>query len=61
MSSSSALDNIPDVSIDIRGRYKYILVKVADHNDFSNQSKYVVRGGRDFEYHGKYLLHFSNN
>lgn len=54
----SALAKIPDVNIDNRGRYKYILVKVYDQNDSSNQSKYVVRGGRAFEYHGKLILFF---
>lgn len=54
----SALAKIPDVNIDNRGRYKYILVKVVDQNDSSNQSKYVVRGGRAFEYHGKHILIF---
>lgn len=53
MASSSALEKIPDVEIDNKGRYKYILIKVADQNDSSNHSKYVVRGGCAFEYHGK--------
>lgn len=52
MASCSALEKISDVIIDNRGRYKYILVKVADQNDSSHPSKYVVRGGRAFEYHG---------
>ncbi|XP_050429366.1 14 kDa phosphohistidine phosphatase-like [Adelges cooleyi] len=51
MSSSSTLKKIPDVELDNRGRYKYILVKVTDQNDSANNSKYVVRGGRQFEYH----------
>lgn len=51
--SSSILDKIPNVEIDNRGRYKYILIKIIDQNDSSNQSKYVVRGGRTFDYHGK--------
>ncbi|XP_025410539.1 uncharacterized protein LOC112683638 isoform X2 [Sipha flava] len=51
--SSSVLQKIPNVGIDNRGRYKYILIKVVDQNDSSNQFKYVVRGGRAFEYHGK--------
>lgn len=54
MSSCPALENILNVVIDNRGRYKYILVKVTDQNDSSKQSKYVVRGGRAFEYHGKF-------
>ncbi|XP_025410538.1 sex-regulated protein janus-A-like isoform X1 [Sipha flava] len=49
--SSSVLQKIPNVGIDNRGRYKYILIKVVDQNDSSNQFKYVVRGGRAFEYH----------
>lgn len=56
--SSPALEKIPDVDIDYRGRYKYILIKVVDQNDTSNQSKYVVRGGRVFDYHGKNLFVF---
>jgi len=52
----SALAKIPNVDIDNRGHYKYILVKVGDQNDSSNQSKYVVRGGRSFEFHGKHLF-----
>lgn len=54
--STSTLDKIPDVDIDTRGRYKYILIKVADQNDSSNASKYIVRGNRVFEFHGKYLF-----
>lgn len=50
--STSALDKIPDVEIDNRGRYKYILIKVADQNVKESPSKYVVRGGRLFEFHG---------
>lgn len=53
MSSCPVLEKISDVVIDNRGRYKYILVKVTDQNDSSNQSKYVVRGGRAFKFHGK--------
>lgn len=53
MSSSSVLEKISDVNIENKGRYKYILVKVTDQNDSSNISKYVVRGGRAFEFHGK--------
>ncbi|XP_026818878.1 14 kDa phosphohistidine phosphatase isoform X1 [Rhopalosiphum maidis] len=49
--SSSALEKIPDVDIDDKGRYKYILIKVTDQNDSSNQSKYVVRGGQRFDFH----------
>ncbi|XP_027844581.2 14 kDa phosphohistidine phosphatase isoform X2 [Aphis gossypii] len=49
--SSSALEKIPDVGIDDKGRYKYILIKVTDQNDSSNQSKYVVRGGQRFDFH----------
>jgi phosphohistidine phosphatase len=56
--SSSVLQKIPNVGIDNRGRYKYILIKVVDQNDSSNQFKYVVRGGRAFEYHGKNLFGF---
>jgi len=52
--SSSALEKIPDVDIDDKGRYKYILIKVTDQNDSSNQSKYVVRGGQRFDFHGKH-------
>lgn len=54
--SSSALEKIPDVDIDDKGRYKYILIKVTDQNDSSNQSKYVVRGGQRFDFHGKHLF-----
>lgn len=53
---SQVLDEIPNVRIDNRGRYKYILVKVTDCNEGSKPSKYVVRGGRQFEYHGKRFL-----
>ncbi|XP_060865902.1 14 kDa phosphohistidine phosphatase isoform X1 [Metopolophium dirhodum] len=49
--SSSALEKIPDVDIDDKGRYKYILIKVTDQNDSSNLSKYVVRGGQRFDFH----------
>lgn len=54
--SSSALEKIPDVGIDDKGRYKYILIKVTDQNDSSNQSKYVVRGGQRFDFHGRYFF-----
>jgi len=57
--SSSALEKVSNVKIDNWGRYKYILIKITDQNDSSKQSKYVVRGGRDFEYHGKQF--FFNN
>lgn len=56
----SSLTKIQDVNIDNRGRYKYILVKVTDQNDSSNQSKYVVRGGRAFEYHGNFYFYLIN-
>lgn len=59
MSSSPTLEKISDVIIDNTGRYKYILVKVTDQNDSSHPSKYVVRGGRAFEFHGMHL--FFNN
>jgi len=52
--SSSALEKIPDVDIDDKGRYKYILIKVTDQNDSSNISKFVVRGGQRFDFHGKH-------
>jgi len=52
--STPALDKISNAKIDNRGRYKYILIKVIDQNDPSNiTKKYVVQGGRNFEYHGK--------
>lgn len=54
MAANSALEKISNVNIDNRGRYKYILVKITDQNDSSHLSKYVVRGGRAFEYHGMY-------
>lgn len=58
MSSCPALKKIPDADVGktFRGRYKYILVKVTDQNDSANQSKHVVRAGREFEYHGKSLF-----
>ncbi|XP_015379658.1 PREDICTED: sex-regulated protein janus-A-like isoform X2 [Diuraphis noxia] len=54
--SSSALEKIPDVDIDDKGRYKYILIKVTDQNDSSNHSKYVVRGGQRFDFHGPFFV-----
>lgn len=53
MASSSALAKISDVEIDKKGRYKYILIQLTDHNDSSKHSKYVVRGGKAFDFHGK--------
>lgn len=56
----ASLAKIPDVAIDQRGRYKYILVKVTDHNDSEKPSKHVVRGGRAFEFHGKRYFYVIN-
>lgn len=56
MLSNSTLQQIPDVDIDKTGRYKYILIKVAAQNDSSCQSKYIVRGGQRFDFHGKHLF-----
>ncbi|XP_050521107.1 14 kDa phosphohistidine phosphatase-like isoform X2 [Daktulosphaira vitifoliae] len=57
MADSSTLKKIPDVELDNGGRYKYILVKVTDHNNDSNLFKYVVHGGRQFEYHADIYDH----
>lgn len=56
MANHQTLEDIPNVSIDPTGRFKYILIKLT-HN---GQEKHIVRGFQRAEYHGKlpkrYLL-----
>ncbi len=47
----SMLGHVPDVVIDPEGRFKYVLIKLTENGE----SKFVVRGLRSAEYHGKDL------
>ena len=49
MDSNQSLASFESVSIDPNGRFKYILIKLK-HN---NQEKYLVRGYKWAEYHGR--------
>ena len=51
------LDSVEDVDIDESGRFKYILVKVWPLDD-EKTFKYIVRGYKWAEYHGKFSLSF---
>lgn len=47
--ASKVMDSVPNVDISGDGKYKYILVNVIDPK--SNQSKLIVRGFSDCQYH----------
>ena len=49
---SSTLDQVQNVDIDSKGRFKYILVKIKD----GSHHKYIVRGYGRAGFHGMCLL-----
>jgi hypothetical protein len=49
---SSTLDQVQNVDIDSKGRFKYILVKIKD----GSHHKYIVRGHGRAGFHGMCLL-----
>lgn len=56
--TSDKLSKVPEVDIDPKGRFKYILIKVYATNDPASspskeQFRHVVRGYGDCPYHGK--------
>lgn len=57
-SSSTKLDGVDDVIIDVGGRFKYILCKVYEPSDSSQTPafKHVVRGTALAEFHCKYFF-----
>lgn len=55
------LEAVPLVDIDNSGRFKYILIKVygKEKADGSEPSKFIVRGYKRAQWHGKYIqFHF---
>ena len=52
--SSQTLDDIPNVSIDPTGRFKYIQIRLR----LDSKEKYVVRGYKRAEYHADILDEF---
>lgn len=46
---SKIMDSVPNVDLSGDGKYKYILINVSDPK--SNQSKLIVRGYNDCEFH----------
>ena len=44
----AGFESVPDVEIDPDGKFKYILVKISGGE---NQSKMIVRGTKDAEFH----------
>lgn len=48
----STMKDVADVVIDADGRFKYVLIKLTE----GAESRFVVRGFRSAEYHGKYLF-----
>ena len=46
-----ALNDISDVEIDSKGRFKYILIKIVDKKD--KKEKIIVRGHAWAGYHGE--------
>lgn len=45
-----SFDSIPDVDIDSKGRFKYVLIKVFEKDNLANH-KYIVRGYLRAGYH----------
>lgn len=49
MAARAKLDQIPDVDIDPKGKFKYILIEVTDPE--TKEKKHIVRGYKDCPYH----------